>query len=240
MRTRGDLRISAKNLGAFALPGFCPRCFWLQLRVGNRLPFQIFPGIFSSIDAYTKRVVHGWMDEVGVPPVWLSVLGEITGYIDPPHHSRFQMMVPEQGLLLTGAPDGILRLADGSIAIIDYKTAKYTGTQDALLPMYEVQLNGYAAIAESLEMGRVSKLALVYAEPVTDIETARQRRMRQDDGFLMPFSIAIHLVALDLGRLPELYRKARLISDLPEAPDRTPGCENCAKLDALMLAARKL
>ena len=58
MRTRSDLRISAKNLGAFALPGFCPRCFWLQLRVENRLPFQIFPGIFSSIDAYTKRVVH--------------------------------------------------------------------------------------------------------------------------------------------------------------------------------------
>jgi len=27
-----DLRISAKTLGELALPGFCPRCFWLKLR----------------------------------------------------------------------------------------------------------------------------------------------------------------------------------------------------------------
>ena len=52
------LRISAKNLGELALPDFCPRCFWLKLKAHNRLPFQIFPGIFSSSDAYTKRVVH--------------------------------------------------------------------------------------------------------------------------------------------------------------------------------------
>ncbi len=51
------LRISAKTLGELALPGFCLRCFWLKLHA-RQLPFQIFPGIFSSIDAYTKRVVH--------------------------------------------------------------------------------------------------------------------------------------------------------------------------------------
>jgi len=49
-----QLRISAKNLGELARPEFCPRCFWLRAHA-KRLPFQIFPGIFSSIDAYTKR-----------------------------------------------------------------------------------------------------------------------------------------------------------------------------------------
>ena len=48
------LRISAKNLGELAKPDFCPRCFWLRTHA-KRLPYQIFPGIFSSIDAYTKR-----------------------------------------------------------------------------------------------------------------------------------------------------------------------------------------
>jgi len=52
------LRISDKNLGALALPDFCPRCFWIKMKTGNKLPFQIFPGIFSSIDAYTKHVVY--------------------------------------------------------------------------------------------------------------------------------------------------------------------------------------
>lgn len=54
-----DLRISAKALGELALPDFCLRCFWLKLHA-RRLPFQIFPGIFRSIDVYTKRVVHAW------------------------------------------------------------------------------------------------------------------------------------------------------------------------------------
>jgi len=38
------LRISDKNLGALALPDFCPRCFWLKAKA-KKLPFQIFTGI---------------------------------------------------------------------------------------------------------------------------------------------------------------------------------------------------
>jgi len=238
---REPLRISAKNIGALALPDFCPRCFWLKLKARNRLPFQIFPGIFSSIDAYTKRVVHTWIDRNGGAPVWLKGLGEVTGYIDPPHHSRFYIELTEYGgVLLTGAPDGILTLTDGSIAIIDYKTAKYTGTQDRLMPMYEIQLNGYLLIAEHLGIGNVTKLALVYAEPVTGEETAAQPEIHSDEGFVMPFSISVHPVPMEPAKLQPLFQRAREIYDLPEAPDGRSGCEDCKRLDALMLLARKL
>ena len=44
-----QIQISAKNLGALALPAFCPRCFWIRMKCGGKLPYQIFPGIFSSI-----------------------------------------------------------------------------------------------------------------------------------------------------------------------------------------------
>jgi len=235
-----DLRISAKNLGELALPDFCPRCFWLKLKAHNRLPFQIFPGIFSSIDAYTKRVVHAWIDRNGGAPVWLKGLGEVTGYINPPHHSRFYIELPEYEMLLTGAPDGILTLADRSIAIIDYKTAKYTGTQDKLMPMYMVQLNAYLLIAEHLDIGQVSKLALVYAEPVTDKKTAAQPEIHSDEGFTMPFSISVHPVPMEPAKLQPLFQRAREIYNLPEAPDGRSGCDDCERLDALMLLARKL
>jgi hypothetical protein len=232
-----ELRISAKNLGELARPEFCPRCFWLKAHA-KRLPFQIFPGVFSSIDAYTKRVIHTWMDRNGGAPFGLGELGQITGYIDPPSHHTFRMEVPEHDILFTGVPDGILTFADGSIAIIDYKTAKYTKTQDKLMPMYVVQLNGYAAIAEHLDYGNVSKLALVYAEPVTDMQTAARPEVHTDNGFTMPFSISIHPVELDLGMLEPLYRQARVIYDLPRAPDGRAGCEDCQKLARLMLLAR--
>ena len=98
-----QIRISAKVLGEVALPNFCPRCFWIKLKMGNRLPYQVFPGIFSSIDSYSKRVVHSWFDNHQVPPVWLGGLGEIVDYLPPPHHSKF---------LLTGSPDGVFIRSD--------------------------------------------------------------------------------------------------------------------------------
>jgi hypothetical protein len=228
------LRISAKNLGELALPDFCPRIFWLKTKSGNHLPFQIFPGIFSSIDAYTKRVVQAWMDKNAGAPFGLDVLGEVTGYIDPPHWSHFSMEVPGYDIIFTGAPDGILKFSDGSIAIIDYKTAKYTGEQDALMPMYKVQLNGYAAIAEHQNLGHVSKLALVYAEPVTDQDTAAQPQIHTADGFRMPFSVSVHPVMLDLAMLEPLYRRARAIYDLPQPPEATPDCKDCERLERLI------
>src|SRR5256885_835485 len=98
----GILQISGKNLGALAMPRACPRCAWVKLRCN--LPFQIFPGIFSSIDAYTKKVVHGQLD-LGTPPPWLSQLGEISKYVDPPGWRQFQWFVEKHQVLLTGAPD---------------------------------------------------------------------------------------------------------------------------------------
>ena len=208
------LRISGKNLGEFALPEFCPRCAWLKLKMHNRLPYQIFPGIFSSIDSYTKHVVHGWIDKHGDLPTWLSELGPIIDYIPPPHHSQFQLKIPEYGILLTGAPDG-------SIAIIDYKTARYTANQDKLLPMYEIQLNTYALIAESRGFGKVSRLALIYAEPVTDAAEAAQPAIHTADGFAMRFSVSVHPVVLNMDRLAPLFARAREIFDLPEPPPET-------------------
>ena len=58
---------------------------------------------------------------------------------------------------------------DESYFIADHKTARFTNHQDELLPMYEVQLNGYAYIAESIGYSPITGLGLVYYEPFTDI-----------------------------------------------------------------------
>ena len=146
-----QIKISAKDLGQVALYDFCPRCFWIKHRLRNKLPFQIFPGIFSSMDSYNKRIVHSWFDKHGSPPPWMKELGDLTGYREPPHYSKFQFLDPSTGILLTGSPDGVFTHRDGSYLIVDYKTAKYTGTQDQLYPMYEVQLNDYALIGEIIK-----------------------------------------------------------------------------------------
>jgi hypothetical protein len=154
------IRISAKNLGALAMEDFCPRCFWLKLKLENKLPFQIFPGIFSSIDSYTKNIVNGWFDNHGCCPSWLTELGDIKSYINPPHYSKFQFFDKTTNILLTGGPDAIFLKTDNSYIIADYKTARFTPTQDSLLPMYEIQLNSYALIGEQYGLKPVTDLAL--------------------------------------------------------------------------------
>jgi hypothetical protein len=131
------ITISAKNLGAVAMPEFCPRCFWIQMHAEG-IPFQIFPGIFSSIDAYSKRLVHGCFDCRQTAPAWLNPLGSVRGYRNPPHYSKFSILDPATNIILRGTPDGILVMHDNSHVIVDYKTAKFTPNQDELFPMYEV------------------------------------------------------------------------------------------------------
>ena len=89
------------------MPDFCPRCFWIKLRLGNKLPFQIFPGIFSSIDSYTKSVVHGFVDQHGAFPSWLNELGDLKAYKQPPPSSRFHVHDRKNDIVLTGVPDGV-------------------------------------------------------------------------------------------------------------------------------------
>ena len=227
-----QLRISAKNLGAFALPYFCPRCAWITLHV-KKLPFQIFPGIFSSIDAYNKRIVHSYFDKYNQAPEWLSELGELTGYVNPPSHHTFRIVDPETDILLTGSADGIFTRPDGSYVIVDYKTAKYTGTQDTLFPIYETQLNGYALIGKETGFDPITGLAMVYMEPVTDDTAASRDQNHTDDGFLMGFSASVHEIELRPEILPPLLTKVRELYEMEKSPEGMSVCKDCERLDDL-------
>ena len=229
-----QIRISAKNLGSIALKDFCPRCFWIKLKLENKLPFQIFPGIFSSIDSYTKTIVHSWFDIKGKQPDWLNSLGKFKGYMNPPHHSKFNSFVNEFNILLTGSPDGILIHEDNTISIIDYKTAKFTSTQDSLFPMYEAQLNSYGLIAKQLAYPKINQLALIYAEPITSGEKSLLEEYYHEYGFAMGFSAHIEMVKLDTSILDPLFDKVRNLYDMIKIPERSENCKDCEYTESLV------
>lgn len=235
----GQIRISAKNLGELALPESCPRCFWIKLRVRNRLPWQIFPGIFSSIDTYSKRLVQAWFDHKREAPPWLAGLGEISGYRQPPHYSQFNIVDAETNILLTGTPDGVFVRRDKSHVIVDYKTAKYTEKQDELYPMYEVQLNVYARIGNERGLKPVTGLALLYTEPLTDDHAAATGKNRLPDGFSMKFVAKMLEVPIKRKMLEPLLAKTRQLYERSSAPPGRRGCEDCERLSELVAAVTK-
>jgi len=234
--TTEQIVISAKTLGQLAMPDFCPRCSWISAKA-ERLPFQIFPGIFSVIDSYSKNIVHGWFDRYGRPPEWLRPLGQIKAYRNPPHYSKFGVTDGATSILLRGTPDGIFIMNDDSYAIIDYKTARFTEYQDGLFPMYEAQLNSYAFIGERLGLKPVSKLALVYTEPVADKACFADGSALTSEGFRMAFTARILPVEIKPELVPQLLQSAKSILQLSTPPAGIPGCEDCKALAGLSALA---
>ena len=225
-------RISAKDLGSLAMPDCCERCFWIHRHY--KIPFQIFPGIFSSIDSYTKKVVHGYFEKYKKAPDWMAPLGKIKNYVEPPSRKEFRVFDDSSGVTLTGVPDEVLVRMDGTYMIIDYKTARYTEKQDEMLPVYDIQLNGYAYIAERCGLKPVVGLALVYTEPRTEEHDAMDEGNRTVDGFKMPFGIKVVSVDLKPDKVLPLMKKTRTIYDNKQPPKGRDGCKDCDCLAKLV------
>ena len=229
-----QVRISAKSLGELALERFCPRCFWLKLRVRGKLPYQMIPGIFSTIDAYTKRVIKCHFERLQQVPAWLCRDDLRSVPLPVPHFSKFAVVHKPTNIMLTGTPDLILQRQDGSIEILDYKTSRFTEHQDRIMPLYRVQLNGYAYIAEHNGLSPVSKVVLVYLEPQTNVTAENVTEHLLGNGLRMAFGARLVELELDTeGLVVPLLEQARELADLQMVPDGVDGCQDCRRLGEL-------
>ena len=226
--------LSAKQLGELAMPDFCPRCFWMKARMGFKAPWSSFPSIFSHIDSYSKGMTIAHATACGTPPSWLMKFGKLTQQIPCPHWSKFSFADPATGVVLRGAPDEMYRLEDRTIAILDYKTARYTEHQDELLPIYKVQLSVYRWLALKNTrafpggLGETSVSGLVYYEPATHEATADMLRV---NGFVMPFTAHILPIQTDLSMVESLLAEAQRIVQLPDQPTGKVDCKDCQIID---------
>ncbi len=226
--------ISATDLGYYASSRFCPLCAWVRQHV-KPLPFQSFPGIFSTIDRYNKLIVRGHFEREKALPIWLRGLGEVGAYVNPPHWSSFKALHEESGVTVRGEADGIFKMSDGSYTIVDYKTARHSRAQRGMFRAYEAQLNAYAYIGERRGLSPVGRLALVYMEPATDQQTAREPRLVDARGFSMGFEAKVVEVALRPEELiPPLLWKVREFGDMDRPPAGLAGCKDCEAMDSLI------
>jgi len=217
--------IGVKELGNLAKEDFCPRCFWYERKFG---PFpSIFPGIFNVIDRNLKRSIwERWKKERRLPK-WLNVKSverilttESIGTIEEKHKQKYLVALHKKsGFILRGAPDLILKLKDGTLHIIDFKTARFKEDKedDQFFPMYEVQLNGYAILATKI---KVSQLSLAYFNPTDKIS----EEVFSENSFRLDFEPKVISVKIKKGLISNLLMKAKKILDSKEPP---PGRENC-------------
>jgi CRISPR/Cas system-associated exonuclease Cas4 (RecB family) len=215
--------IGVKELGSLAKDDFCPRCFWYEKRFG---PFpSFFPGVFNVIDRNLKSSVWlRWKKEKKLP-VWLkieNVEGILTtdkiGKVEEKHGQKYLVALHKKsGLILRGAPDLILKLKDNTLHIIDFKTGKFKEEKDQFLPMYEVQLNGYAILATKM---KVSQLSLVYFNPTNDIP----EEIFTAENFMLSFGPKMISVEIKTGLITNLLMEAKKILESKSPPLPKENC----------------
>jgi hypothetical protein len=237
-KSMNPITINPRLLGELALPEPCIRCMWIKLHWKGPFPFEIpMPGIFSSIDAYTKRIIHAFYDHHKILPTWYPNIGKVSGYVDSYslHWSRFLREDEKTLITLRGTPDDIFRLADDSFHIVDYKTAKATKTQDQLFPIYEIQLNAYAYISERTNMTPTSGISLIYMEPETEVAKENLPNLISRQSYSLRFKAVHKQVPLVPSRkIRPLLDLAREINEMQSPPVGKAACRNCESLARLV------
>jgi hypothetical protein len=228
--------ISVSRLAEVAMPDFCPRCFWIKLKMGWKLPFQRpMPGILGDIDRHVKNVVRTHYEEKGMLPQWFPYLGRVTKLEEAPGWRDFCFSHPRLGITIRGEMDEILQLNGCGYHILDYKTARYTAAQDKFLPVFEAQLNAYAYIAERGGFfSPITGLNLVYLEPDTDSQFNRGLMQQSSGKLILGFIPQVKSVEIKPDSFTEdLLQKCADIASLLEPPKPVSQCQNCRLLQNL-------
>ena len=195
-------------------------------------PSRPFGGLLNSY------VLLAFSNNLSISFVFLFILWitGLNGISKPsPLVCPSEFKVENGNITLSGIPDLIFERHDGSFVIVDYKTARYTGNQDGFMPVYQIQLNGYAYIAEAIGYKPVKDLYLIYFEPpyketyeaITDGHT-------NGDGFEMPFKPVIHRIKRNTKEIKRLLEKASKTYELSRPPKGLDGCKDCSRLEELM------
>jgi len=144
----------------------CKRCFYLKVVEGIARPSTPMPKIFTILDILSKNYFSGKsVSEISPDlPDGTVVFGEkwvASNTITLPGH--------ESSFYFRGKFDSLIKFADSSYGVIDFKTSK---PKPEHVSFYSRQLHAYAYALEnhaprSLSLKPVSKLGLLYIEPVS-------------------------------------------------------------------------
>lgn len=148
------------------------------------------------------------------------------------HYSKFKY-THRSGVVLYGAPDEIFVLKNGDLCVLDHKTAHFKGKDDLFHDQYQVQVIGYADIAEGMGVGTVTLGGLLYWEIQRDIVLANPIGYYKRGIASVPFVPKPLEIEIDYTVLDPLLKEAKKIWNASDPPDGRQNCKDCKKLDLL-------
>lgn len=208
-----QIRVSPSDFGF--LYRDCPRCTWLKLRQGIKLPERPMPGVFSKIDSAMKQMIAapGFLEGVGFEGYEVAPIGDKIESAPV----RFEEFGVE--LVISGKPDRMIwNPGTGEVAIFENKTSE--PSMENLL-LYGNQQAAYAYALMNPAEGaswNVTEVALCTFDPTA---FSRGGSLSADALWAsMQGAISIHRGAPEIERLKQLlWGVAYLVSqDKPPTP----------------------
>ncbi|MEM1974108.1 MAG: PD-(D/E)XK nuclease family protein [Thermoplasmata archaeon] len=226
------IRLTARSLGEIIKEDFCPRCFWLKYHhpVKTENPYSSpMPGMFSTLDAYIKQVINTTFSVTNDLPKWVKEHLREFEVLETIKPNKERVIFEE--FELSGEPDAIWRLKDGSIFIADYKTTQLAEAQKNLLPLYEAQLNAYAYLLEQ-KGEKVTYLALIYLQPQKYKNNADISVELSKERLTLHFDCVVKLIdRWSKEKIEELAYETVKILNNPEPPRGKDECKSCQELN---------
>jgi hypothetical protein len=198
----------------------CPRCWYLKVVGGMRLPRGPMAPIFQKIDRGMKLGFEGRrLDNIGIPGTIVSGEKQVCTRPFP---------FPELGVSVQvkGKYDSLVLLDDGTYMVVDFKTSL---PQPKYVHHYANQLHAYALALEKPAVPNVSppihvsSLALIVWTPDGAMCIGDQ-----DVPSALLGAMTAMTVPMDRGAFEEFVRQIAERASLPGPPPPSEYCDQCS------------
>lgn len=188
----------------------CPRCFWLDMKLGISRPPTPFPTLPARLDRIIQGYCKEYRDSDVLPPLLrrAGVEGRLLSRRVKPWRET------TTGLRILGHLDELLETPEGLYAPLDHKTRGYPPT--SVNPAYRLQMDIYALLLEGNGLPPAGFGVLVYYVP---IDSSPEEGIKLD--------VQAQVLDTSVERALDYVREAREVLDMAAPPTPSEDCPYC-------------
>ena len=123
---------------------------------------------------------------------------------------------------------------DGTLCIIDHKTAHAKGDDDPFHNQYELQVIGYANIAEGLGLGEVTLAGLLLWDTQVADVVEKPEDYFENGKLWISFKPKGLEIEVDYAKLDAPIKELQKIWMAKRLPEGREGCDDCKKMELLL------
>lgn len=229
-----ELAITPRNLGVIKLKMYCPACLKFLLLLKFKPPYNHFGAqIFHDAQRAQEAILGYYFKKDGCLPKEFAPFCDCVERVECDKRWSKYRHTHKSGVLLYGQPDEVLRLKDGSVCILDHKTARNKGDADQFHGQYETQVVGYGYIAEGLGLGKTTKGGLLYWEVQIEAVEANPFAHYKGSAVSLPLKPSPLEVKMDYRILDPLIKELKSVWNADELPAGRDGCDDCKRRELL-------